>query len=284
VSESRRDRILLDAASALDDDERAALRDELARSEPGDAEALREAQELLARLALSAAPVAPPPRARQRLRERVATREALRVDPWRRSGWRGAATAGILAVISAGLAAGLTWQALVPDEPQIAESDAAAAAADLERERAGLEAVVESQDGEIAALEGALAQAREAIALLSARGMVAIDLTPGAGDEGVSARIFWDWDAYTCFFQAHGLRNAPPGHTYTLWLHTQTGDVIRAGSFEASGGGLTSFFALLPREMGDVARVVVTDEPLPVGDAPTGTVHLTGDYAADASG
>lgn len=286
TADERRDRILLHAAGALDESEAAELRAE--PEQPGDRAAQRDAEELLAHLALTADPVAPSPRAKERLFERVAAHEPaprlLRKAPL----WRELAAAGLVAAVSAGFAYAVAWQQLGSTARLAAAEHEAAEAreaqwATAEAARGELETLLEEQDREIAALEAQISSARDALGLLTAPGMVAIELVSAEGAGDVTARVFWDWEAYTCFFEASGLRTAEPGRAYVLWLVTVGGDVIRAGSFEGHDAGSTSFFALLPQDMDYIARVVVTDEPLPVGDAPTGATHLAADVPQGAA-
>lgn len=237
----------------------------------------REREELAARLALAANAVEPGPAVRERVMARVARAEAVRSARAIRR-WQAAAALAA----AAALGALLTWSGRLADEPPpagpeaIARSAPAADAAADEVEE--LEALLAEQDEELVALERELTSARDALSVLTAEKLERLDLSPA--DEAhvdATARVYWDWDEYSCYFVAQGLP-ATDQRRYALWLFTDHQEVLLAGRFAAPPRERASFFAMLPKEMGKVVRAVVTEEPEPGDEAagPTGRVLLEG--------
>lgn len=244
-----------------------------------EAREVSDGEEIAALLALSADPVEPDPALRERVMQSIAAAPQARRGAARHR-WRLLATAAA----SAALAAGVTYALLarvpqVPDgtpAPQApALEEAIAAAEDAEARADELEAMLDEQDAELLELERALDEARDALAVLSAERVERLDLR-SAGSLEAKARVYWDWDDYSCYFVARGLPSAAERFVYVLWLTTDEGATLRAGSFTAEGSGPATFYAKLPRDIGRVVRAVVTREAEPPGDAPEGDVLLTG--------
>jgi hypothetical protein len=111
--------------------------------------------------------------------------------------------------------------------------------------------------------------------------VVAPDPAPPVEDNAsaeldASARVYWDWDEYSCYVVAEGLPAVEGSLSYALWLYTDEDELLLAGRFPGSGSTPASFFAMLPKDMGHVVRAVVTLEPEPAGEAPTGAALLAG--------
>jgi hypothetical protein len=236
----------------------------------------REREELAARLAMTSQLIDPSPAVRERVMARIARVEAPergRAAPR----WRSAA--GLAAAAALGGLLALTWlRAETPGseaEPgtTVAESAAPAPADDEEIEE--LEAMLAEQDGELASLESQLRGARDALSVLTAERVERLDLAP-AGSAEAHARVYWDWDDYSCYFVARGLPASGDEARYALWLYTDQDEVVLAGRFAASARDGASFFAMLPKEMGKVVRAVVTEEPDADSEAPSGPVLMAG--------
>jgi hypothetical protein len=239
--------------------------------ELGDVLDAREREELAARLAMAVEPVEPDPAVRARVMERI-----LRARPPAPARLPAPARRRLHPLVAAGLAALLTWTVMsggtapVPD----AGTGPAAELAEVREEVADLEAQLEEQDEEIAALEGELDRAREALSVLGARRVERVDLVSASHPEA-GARVYWDWDEYSCWFVAEGLPAPAAGRRYVLWLFTDEDQLIQAGGF-GGGAGESTFFAMLPKDLGKVVRAVVTEESDPAGAAPTGEPVLEG--------
>ncbi len=261
--EERKDQILVYAASDLSEAEAESLRDHLDRGCPRCAGSLAEAEAVIALLAQSLPPVDPPPAVRTRVLERIeaGSREprAARGRPRR---FRALLAGGAAAAAAAGLAAALTARFATP--PLDADSE-------------DVIAMLDEQDLEIGALERTLQQARESIATLRSPRVEAYDLEPMFARAEAAARIFWDWEKYTCYFHVTGLTPAKPGHTYAVWLYTADDEIVLAGTFATNSLAEGSFYAVLPEAMGQVTRTVVTEEATPPGDEPAGPVLLAGE-------
>ena len=87
------------------------------------------------------------------------------------------------------------------------------------------------------------------------------------------ARAFWSEDYY-CYLTAEGLGRLPEGHTYALWLDSESHGVILAGSFEPDGSGSATMWTPLPRDLGGISRAFVTAETKGDIEEPTGPVEL----------
>ena len=257
------------AAAALEEAERSAVESHLDAGCSRCQEALVEAQALLADVSLSLDPVEPPPQLRERLLSRVRAETAA--DRGRRLGFRPALlAAGIAALVAGAVVAVLSSQTDGSDVPTLARVEQLEALLAEQEEELG--ALLAEQDEELGELELALREALDSIELLRSPDIEQVALA-GVVDQA-SARVFWSWDDYSCYFVAEGLAALPSGATYSLWLFTEAGGIVHAGAFAPDAKGGASFFTLLPREMGRVARTLVTVEPQPRGDEPAGAPYL----------
>ena len=241
-------------------------------AELGDELDAREREELAAHLAIAADPVEPDPAVRARVMQRIGRARppapAPAVVPARRD-----RRPLLAAAAAAGLAALVTWAVMSPDAVPAPAPESETAAADASAEVGELESLLEEQDDEIAALERELARAREALSVLGAARVERLDLA-SAAHPAAAARVYWDWDEYSCYFVADGLPSPAAGRRYALWLFTDADEVLLAGGFDAGGAEPASFFAMLPKDMGKVVRAVVTEEPDPPGETPSGEAVL----------
>jgi hypothetical protein len=250
-------------------------------AELGDELDAREREELVAILSMAVEPVEPDPAVRARVMERIARARppAPALAPAAPLRARRDLRPFAAAAAAAGLAALVTYSVMAPDAapapPAETARESEPAAGEAGAELAELEAQIDEQDEEIAALESELDRAREALSVLGAKRVERLDLVSAPHPE-VAARVYWDWDEYSCWFVAEGLPALAAGRRYALWLFTDAGEVIRAGDFDAGGSEGASFFAMLPKDLGKVVRAVVTEEPDPPGDAPTGEAVLEG--------
>lgn len=266
--DERRDRIALLAADALDDAERDELRAHLETGCADCSAELEAVRALLADLALSLAPVPPPVRVRERLLSRVegGRRAAPRRGPPRARRWRTVATTAAASVASAALAAAVVYD-LAP-EPMDRHIE------ELELEIAELHSELAAQDEEIFALEAELQTLSKAIGVLRSPEVKVMDLH---GEGGARGRLYWVWDDYECYLHATELGPLEPGRVYVLWLVTEDGELVRAGSFATDRRGEASFYTRLHRDLAPVERALLSPEPDPPGEAPTGPPRLEGE-------
>ncbi|HEX2484490.1 MAG TPA: anti-sigma factor [Myxococcota bacterium] len=283
--ETRRDELLLYAAGALDEPEKAGveahLRDGCACCEAE----LSAAEALLLELALSPAPVDPSPAVKARLLERVRQSSQARVAsaanarfaPARR---RLFAAAGLAAMLAATLAGALVDRFAAA--PLRARADALEASVRslgqelgaLADERDELRAQLTEQDEELAALEHTVETSAELIRFLRSPDLHSVALVATASQPDARVRVYWAWDDYTCHLHADGLRPPAPEHVYALWIDTQDGGTVRVGDFVPGPGGEGTLFARLPRDTGRVVRASVTEEARNAGERPSGALQL----------
>jgi len=243
-----------------------------------------EAEARLSKLYASLDAVEPSDVVRARLLARVAEEPAA--SPARRgarSGWaRLALAAGLAAAVAAGLTAALMDRfAAEPLRTEIArlesESDSLLAARqDLEERIAELQEMQAEQDSELADLEEALELHEQLAVLLRAPDLQVLALAAAGTQTGAWARIFWEWEDYSCYLHAMGLAAPPEGRVYVLWLLTEDGSWVRAGELALVGAGEANFFTRLPRDTGRVRRAQITLELPAEVDEPSGAVQLSG--------
>jgi len=262
----RRDDLLLYALDGLDEGDRREIRAHLQSGCPECAGALAEAEAVLAHLALSAAPSAPPASVKERLMKAVAEPAGTPVRfPVERT--RPAAGWG-RAIGAAGLAAAVTAIALLVP---------------ARRERGRLEGELALQASRIRELETGAQAASEMIRLLRSPRVEIVSLEGQASQPEAAARIFWDRSRGTWRLFASNLRSPGAGKTYELWFITADQRKVRAGTFDVDASGEGSLEAAVPPELGAIALAAVTDEPAGGVDQPTGSIHLLGKLPPPAS-
>jgi hypothetical protein len=224
-----------------------------------------EIESVLEAILIAPDPVEPPRRVRERLMQRVRSGEprAPRVA-------LAALAAGLTAaVVAAGGAWWLAEQRLV-DPLREAQQVLQTRVDELVAANDELQSMVDEQDDELGEFEDALANAQEHIRMLRHPGLEVVTLG-GTGDlSGASARVFWEWDDYTCYLHAMGLKPPDAGDTYALWLDTEKRGTILVDRFEPDGRGEAVVFQKLPRDAGHVLRAWVTEEPTDVDRVPHG--------------
>jgi anti-sigma-K factor RskA len=286
----RREPIYLLAGGVLDAHERAELEAHLGTGCPACEEALAQAHEDLAALALSLDPVAPPERVKDQLLAR-AREEAPVAAPERsrahhpRARVRGgrlpwaAALGG--AALAASLAAVAVWAFAVRPlarDRALLTSQLAALAEEHEQAKSELEAArqeIEDQDEELAELEAQVETHTQALHLVAAPEVITIDLVAAGDASQARGRVFWDSD-YRCYFRARGLDPLPADRKYVLWMLAPDDRVHAAASFEPDASGEATVFTRLPKDFRPVLKTIVTAEPGVPGERPAGPVLLAG--------
>jgi anti-sigma-K factor RskA len=212
---------------------------------------VRDAEDTLARAALSAPPLAPPATAREALVRRIAERRR----GWDRGWLRWAATTAVAAAATAAFAAG--WVA-VRYEALLGQTA---------RETA---AVRERLMRDEAALRYQVTFYQDAIEVLRDPTTRIVDLHGRDAGSAAAGRMIWNERAGGRMFVT-GLPPAPAGKTYELW--TNAGAAAKpAGVFsvDAQGGALHR----VPPDRGTTA-FEVTLEPEGGAPVPTGPIVLT---------
>jgi hypothetical protein len=276
----RRDAILLFSAGVLDEAEAVELRAHLETGCAACAAHLADAREIEYALAGAAPGAAAPhlrgellrridrlPQQSARTRPRPAARAPRRLAPL-------ALAAGLGAAIAAPVA---WWLASERHAARFAEREAALEA-ELTEAREEL-AETEDELSEIEArerrVESDLERAHRQVAMLSELSLVTLDLKPVRGlPKEAQARVFWEWDDYYCYLHAEGLPAQDAPSVYALWLDTEGGNRILAGTFSVEAGQGT-LWVQLPRDMGRAVHAEITLEPGLPGATPSGTVQLT---------
>ena len=286
--EARRDPVLLFSFGLLEEAEAAELRTHLAGGCLVCARHLEEAGGLRAALDLAAGGDEPPAALRSLLLrriDRVPRLAAAPVSPSRPP--RRLAPLLLAAGLAALVATPLGWLVaqhragalLAARSAELAELRSATAA--LEGQLGELREEQESLDGELAeiearsrTLESDLERSERQVAMLIAPGLVTLDLGPSGPQPQARARVFWNWDDYYCYFHAEGLGEVHAPEVYALWLDTEGGNRILAGSF-APAEGQATLWVQLPRDMGRAVAAHVTLEPEAPGPSPAGPVQLS---------
>jgi hypothetical protein len=284
----RRDDVLLLAAGLLEEPEAAALRAHLAAGCRACAAHLAEARAVEAALALAGADGAPSPDLRAELRRRAAGADGAGAPALGERRGRSARIGrfALAAGLAAAAAAPLGWLAAGLRHGAVLDAQATAVA-ELRERSAGLEAElaeareeqeeIDAELGELEArsrgVESDLKRAERQVAMLSHPGLVTLDLV-GTTQPDARARVFWEWDDYYCYLRAEGLRAVEPPAVYALWLDTESGGRILAGTFAPPADGPTTLWVQLPRDMGKAVAAAITLEPEAPGPSPAGPVQL----------
>jgi hypothetical protein len=286
------------ALGALDGEDRAHFEAHLAGGCAICEVALREAAAVADDLVLAIDPVAPPPRVKARLLARVQGQQAPQP---RRSPWIPLALAASLLVA---IALGTQVQTLrVALEGERREAAGAAtrlaraeeAATQVDRLRAERDAVqtklaaaersataAQAQLAEwrdlatrLEETQARLAQAEDALALLTGPGIQTVSLAGQSAAPGARARAFLDPERGRLLLYVYDLPPPPAGKTYQLWV-ILGGMPIDAGTFGVQPDGRTRYDARpVPGFEGQVT-VAVTIEPAGGVPQPTGPMVLAG--------
>lgn len=286
--EERRDAVLLFASGLLEEPEAAALRAHLSAGCASCAAHLDEARAVEAALGLASSQAAPLPALRAELLRRIDRVPRLAPAAARRRRLRRSLAPLVLAAgLAALLAAPLGWlTASVRYQSLFAEHERAMIGLQerqtaLEEELAetrGEHAELDEEIGDIEArariLESDLERANRQVAMLIEPDLVTLDLRSTGSQPKANARVFWEWDDYYCYLHAEGLTSVEAPQVYALWLDTEGGNRILAGTFAPEDGRAT-LWVQLPRDMGRAVSAHVTLEPEAPGPNPAGPVQLT---------
>ena len=208
-----------------------------------------EARELRLGLLLAPDPAEPSPSLERRLRELVASTDAVDPagpQPRARPPWRWAAAAALTAFL-----VGALGYRLGSADPR---------------------AVAVAAEGRS---EGLLEESSEQVELLRASDVQRVQLGGTSARPEASASMFWQWEeGYYCYLHARGL-SAPEGDgVYALWMENESGERILVGSFRPDARGQGVVWAKLTADAGRAARALVTLEKVEPGQEPTVPILL----------
>jgi anti-sigma-K factor RskA len=253
----RRDLILLYAAGVLDAAEAAELRRHLAAGCPQCAGYLAEAQATVAHLPLQLEPRQPAPLLKQTILNRARTHGTSGESvPMRIGGWDRIV---LPAAIAAVLAVAVTLLVVKQFRPASVRS------AEDQKTIADLQ-------GQLHLVEDQLAQVPRSL-----RDMKFAELTGDAQPAAVG-HVFLDPAMNNWYFFTCGMKPAPDGRTYELWL-IHDGQKIPAGTFAVNQNGTAMLLGTIPPLPGGAGvTLAVTDEPANgPHQVPTGHLQIKGD-------
>ena len=270
----RRDLILLFAAGALDAGECGDLRQHLAEGCPQCAGYLAEAEATLALLPLSLESKKVPPGLKQKILDRARAdvpREISRQKsaPMRIGGWDRivlpAAIAAVLAVALTLLVVKQFWPVNVhsPEDQKTI--------ADLRGQLMIAQTQVDGMEGQLQVTEAKLSTAQKSL-----QGMKFAELT-GSAQPAAIGHVFLDSNMKNWYFFTCGMKPAPDGKTYELWM-ISNGQKIPAGTFNVDQNGTATLLGSIPPLSGKSKVVLaITDEPSTgPHQVPTGNMQMKG--------
>ena len=145
--------------------------------------------------------------------------------------------------------------------------------AELREEQEALDEELAEIEARSRTMESDLERSQRQVAMLVDPGLVTLDLGPTSAQSEARARVFWEWDDYYCYLDAEGLGDVAPPAVYALWLDTEGGNRVLAGTF-APAEGRATLWVQLPRDMGRAVAAQITLEPEAPGPSPAGPVQL----------
>jgi anti-sigma-K factor RskA len=253
--EQRKDLILLYLAGALDAGEAAELREHMAGGCPVCAGHWAEAEATLAMLPLSLPAQPTPPALKYSILNKA---RAMRSRSGRNWDW--AILSGAVAAV---LAVAVTLAVVNRFWPKPGSASADQATADR--------ATIVSLKAQLALAQGQLGTVHQAL-----EGLRFAELTGPVQPRAVG-HVFIDVQMKKWYFFACGMKPAPGGETYELWLVCND-QKIPAGVFDVSEQGSAALLgAVPPMPPGATVSLAVTDEPINgPHQQPTGQMQMKG--------
>jgi hypothetical protein len=242
--DDRKDLLLLYAGDLVEPTDREALRAHLLTGCPVCVGALAEAEATLAQMAAAVAPVAPPAGAIDKLMMRVG------------AGSAGAARDARVAPRSESR----TESSITPNRrsPWLTSLLAAAAAVAI---TSGLWMYL----------------TRDARSFWRSTNLATVAMSSPT-QPNARGQVVWDRDSHQWKVTVSNLGPTAAGREYELWVIPAGGAPIRSQTFRVAGDGASTFVVPLPANIGPLATAAITDEPLGGVDAPTGKIHLAGEF------
>ncbi len=241
------------ALGALEGDERSRFEAHLREGCPECETAMRDYGESLAGLAAELPRVAPPPRVKAALMERLEA-EARPPRPTERST--------------------LWWWSPWPLTLAGATAVAAAVVVYLGWRINALDRELAQRSQELAALRTQVAQQREVLTILRAPETKAVSLGGLKPSPTAEGRMWW-LRGVGGVLVANGLPMTPPGKTYQLWA-IAGGKPVSAGIFDVDQNGSATLQVKTPPAMDTVDVFAVTLEPAGGLPQPSGEMYLAG--------
>ena len=276
----RRDLILLFAAGDLDAAEADEVRRHLAGGCPQCAGYLAEAEAALAMLPLTLKAQRVPAALRQTILDRArgdstgresSEREPLgrESSPMRIGGWDRVVLPGAIAAVLAVAITLLVVKQFWPVNVRSAEDQKTIA--DLRSQLLLAQAQTDGMAGQLQSMQAKLSDAQKSL-----QGMKFAELT-GPAQPAAVGHVFLDTTMKNWYFFTCGMKPAPDGKTYELWLISD-GQKIPAGTFEVNERGTATLLGSIPPLSGNAKVVLaVTDEPSNgPHQVPTGSLQIKG--------
>jgi anti-sigma-K factor RskA len=145
----------------------------------------------------------------------------------------------------------------------------------LGRELADTRAAVVTTRAALDSATTALDSAKRQLALVTDSSVAVVSLA-ASGAKAASALMFWDRASNTWSMYARNLPTPPSGRTYELWLITNDGKKIPAGTFDPTPHGTAHVEAKYALDRDNLAAVAVTEEPAGGVEVATGPVVIVG--------
>jgi anti-sigma-K factor RskA len=250
----RRDLIFLYAAGELDASESGPLREHLATGCPQCAGYLAEAQNNLAMMPLALPSTPLPAGLKQKILNRAIAEARSQSNPMR-IGWDRIVLPSAIAAVLAVAITLLVVRQFTPSNIHSPE--------DLKQ--------IVVLEGQLQIYQQQLADARTSIA-----NMKYAELT-GSAQPGAVGHVFLDTKMKNWYFFTCGMKPAPGGKTYELWV-INNGQKIPAGIFDVKAdGGTATLLGTIPPLNGTGITLAVTDEPAAgPHQVPTGQLQIVG--------
>lgn len=129
---------------------------------------------------------------------------------------------------------------------------------------------------EVASLKLQVSEARQSIRLLTSPGVEVVELTGQGERAGQAVRLFWDRAGQSWQLYASNLPPAPAGKVYQLWVITEDGQKISAGTFDTAMMTAAAGSLNVPSGAGRATLAAVTLEPTGGSAQPTTRPFLVG--------
>lgn len=122
-----------------------------------------------------------------------------------------------------------------------------------------------------------LYQTRDARTFWQSRNMNIATLTSDT-QPVASGQVWWDKDTRQWRVTVVNLAPPPPGQEYELWFIPHGGKPMPSKTFVVNKNGSATIMVDVPEEVGPLAVAAITNEPIGGVSAPTGSVHLKGQF------